>query len=548
MDNSIVDILLNCEQQGFAPPYMVNADTYKTEKSSLFKQGDPLWTDPCLYQSDKEDIFIVSDLHIASGRNVIGVYKGTENFFADDAFSRFLSNAKQVKKTRQAILVINGDIFDFLRTSEYPGKVKKTPLSARIRYFLKFRKPLKPVVIDAQAVEQEYREWSDELKKCGIIKTPEQLEACISDNEEEYGLQTDDYKTIYKLIRIRQGHPSFFKALAQWLDEGNKLVIVKGNHDLELYWPAVRNYIRLILGETIAQQTDLKEVLLQKVLPNITFIDDAVVIDNTLFIEHGHRLDKFTMVLPSPTLIKTPGQINIPFGSFFNRYLINKLELFYPNLDKVRPAGNIMPMLVKEDFPLALKVLVKHVPFMLRILSTNPRYIGYMFNRVMWWVLILLIPLAIIGFEVYTKLKGLQNVKSNFIVTFLEGGVKSTGILVAGYLLSRIVAWFQLDEPSSLSEYAKIKFEGKSFKFVVMGHTHNPDASQITPSCSFFNTGTWIPVIEISTAEVREDKMYTFLHFTWNEQEELMLANTDMLQRWNDDATRPDPQIIVERK
>ena len=242
MDKEITDILLNCEEQGIAAPYIVNADTYKTEKISLLHSSMPVGTDPVQYQSSKEDVFIVSDLHIASGRNTMGVYKGTENFFADEAFSRFLVYAHETKKTSQAILVINGDVFDFLRTTEYPVKSKKVKMSMHIDHFLKFRRSVKPDAVNSNAIEYEYNEWSNELKKCGITKTTDQLKSSISKNEKEYGLQTDDYKTIYKLIRIRQGHPVFFTALAQWIDKGNKIIIVKGNHDLELYWPAVRNY------------------------------------------------------------------------------------------------------------------------------------------------------------------------------------------------------------------------------------------------------------------------------------------------------------------
>jgi hypothetical protein len=46
--------------------------------------------------------------------------------------------------------------------------------------------------------------------------------------KKECGLETDDYKSIYKLIQIRKGHTTFFNALAEWLHDGNKLLIVRG--------------------------------------------------------------------------------------------------------------------------------------------------------------------------------------------------------------------------------------------------------------------------------------------------------------------------------
>lgn len=548
MDDSTIELLLNCEKNGIAPPYVVHADTYKTTKASLLRQPLPVWTEPCKHSSDQEDVFIISDLHMAAGRNALGVYRGTENFFADEAFARFLTHANKIKKSSQAILVMNGDTFDFLRTSEYPGKIKRRSLSKRISQYFKFGTPMAALVPDPEGLEAEYHLWSEELRKCGIAKTARQLKESITAKELEYGLQTDDYKTIYKLMCIRRGHPAFFTALAAWMEAGNKLIILKGNHDLELYWPAVRNYFRLLLSEAMAQQGNLKQTLLQKVLPNITFVDDAIAINDTLFIEHGHRFDKFTAVLPGPTLENKPNQLNIPFGSFFNRYLINKIELFYPNLDKVRPSGNLLPMLMKENFPLAVKVLLKHAPFVLRIFSTNLKYIWFMFDRVVWWLLILLIPIVVIGCGIYKHRHLLEQLKTHTALGFILGQLKHICLLLLSYFLCRLMAWFQLEEPSSLNNYAKIKFSGKPYKTVVMGHTHNPGSYTLGPDVCFFNTGTWIPVIEISSAEVREDRTFTFLHLTWNEDQKLVTANNGMLQRWNDDALRVEQQLLVERK
>src|SRR5205823_3154844 len=131
-----------------------------------------------------------------------------------------------------------------------------------------------------------------------------------------------------------------------WLAKENRLVFVKGNHDLELYWPKVRNYLRLMLAQCVIRSgggTEIYTTLSTTISKGVRFFDDSVVIDNDLYLEHGHRYDKYAMVLDGPFLQDKPGQLNIPFGSFFNRYLINRVELFYPFLDNVRPAGNLLP-------------------------------------------------------------------------------------------------------------------------------------------------------------------------------------------------------------
>ncbi len=196
MEN-ITQILLDCENNGTAPRYIVQPDTYKQEKYSLFKKSKPVRTNPVKYKSNGEEIFVVSDLHIGTGKDKAGVYPGTENFFADDSFSRFLEYAGKIKKTKSAILVINGDIFDFLRITEFPGKIRKARFSKRIRQLLKFNPLPSAGLPDPVSVKNQFEEWSLELAKIGISKTAADLEIDISSKEKKYGLRTDAFKTVF---------------------------------------------------------------------------------------------------------------------------------------------------------------------------------------------------------------------------------------------------------------------------------------------------------------------------------------------------------------
>lgn len=535
--------------------YEMDPKTYQQQRGGLFRQSMPEVSEPVHYPSKGEEVFVISDLHIASGRTEAGVYKGTENFFSDEPFDRFIDYILQLMKTPASVLVINGDVFDFLRVTEYPGKARVTPTDRKIRNFLKGVKPVVHEKPAQEAVESEFELWSRELKAIGLNYDLDTLKRSITKKEKVYGLETDAYKTIYKLIKIKKGHPLFFRALAKWLLKGNRLVLTKGNHDLEIYWPAVRNYIRLQLAASISAiltNADLKDILEQKVFPGIKFIDDSIVIDRHFYLEHGHRYDKFTMVLNSPELKTNPRQINMPFGSFFNRYVINRVELYYPYLDKVRPAGNILPMLIRENFPLALKIIFQQIPFAIRMLSTNGRYVWFMINRVLWFLLALLAPLIIVIISnrewiysfIFDKKQRDSSVFSQFALHLAEG----LGLLMLSYLLSRVVGWFQLSEPDSLAKFAKIRGSNNEFDVMAMGHTHNPGEYIFKKGQRFYNTGTWIPVIETSNASVRNGFSYTFLHLDRDSAGNLQPANGFLLQRWNDDAGRSDPQLLVERK
>jgi len=76
---------------------------------------------------------------------------------------------------------------------------------------------------------------------------------------------------------------------------------------------------------------------------------------------------------------------------------------------------------------------------------------------------------------------------------------------------------------------------------MTMGHTHNPGSYVLETNTQFYNTGTWMPVIEISDASVRTGGSYTFLHLRTDLSGKFAVAADGKLQRWNDDAGRTDP-------
>ena len=471
--------------------------------------------------SDGAEIIVISDLHMGPGKSYDGCYSATENFFADAAFCRFIDRLLERPSAPPAILVINGDMVDFLRTTGFPR------------------------------TRQQLSAWKELLEKVGISMTVEGLHASISKKERKFGLGTEDYKSIWKLDRIVRGHQDFYNALAKWLAHGHRLVVVKGNHDLEWYWRAVRNFLRLVLAEKIvgeqgqAEDDQLYRALVHNVCPRLLFIDDSLVIDKIFYIEHGHRYDKYTWVLGGP-LLADKTQLNIPFGSFFNRYLLNRVELAFPYTDNVRPSTNLLPLLIRERFFVAMKLLFHHLPFMLRIIPK--RYYRYIFGKVAVLALAVALPLLLATMFFLSAFPQFHDIV-NWLPHAINGPgssfVKAFLSLAGSYFLSRFVAHFQLSEPSTLKNDARlIMVDHPEYQFVTMGHTHNPDQFR-QRNQYFFNTGTWIPIIEISTAEVREDKTYILLYLRRTASGDLQPT---WLQRWDDEAGRMEDLIIRTQK
>jgi len=492
--NSVSELLTNCETNGTAKPYMMDCGNI---------------------ESDGKEVIVISDFHIAAGKGEEGKYAGTENYFADGTFTRFLDHIKLKALDKKAILVINGDFIDFLRIVDYPQN------------------------------QYELYKWQTLLSTIGIQKSVEELGKSISEKEIEFGLKCNDYKSVWKFHKAIYGHIEFFKSLAVWLYEGNQIVITKGNHDLEFYFKAVRDYLRFEMANLICDnENDILNLLKEVILPNILFVDNDVTIDNKIYIAHGHLFDKFSCPQGDPLYNKE--ELNIPFGSFLNRYLINRVELSYPFIDNVRPMENILPLLFREKFFLGLKFFFKHIPFLIRIIPK--RYYRYMFSKFTMFALALLVPLLVfIGYEWEVISKYLEadessgNMISGTLTKFISGFVT----LFGSYLLTKIVAYFQLGEPSFLKKYAEEFIEkNKSYSIVTYGHTHNPEQYKYNDTW-FYNTGTWIPIVELSSANIRHDRTFSFLHIPNTNEKDF---SRTPLKRWNDDANRIDELILIERK
>lgn len=457
------------------------------------------------------DIYVISDLHLAAGMERDSKYSGTENFFYDESFSRFIQYIIQ-KKTK-CWLVINGDFIDFLRITNIPEK------------------------------QEDFEFWQDWLNNIGIKKSLPELQSSILPKELEYGLKTHEYKSVWKLICSGQGHSIFFEALAEWVACGNKLVIVKGNHDLEWYWKGIRNTIRLMLAQKIVTFSgkEIEEVLEEFIFKGLCFSDHSVTFNDSVYIEHGYVYDKFSHVQGEP-LLANKEELNIPFGSFFNRYLLNNLEVVYPFLDNIRPRDKILPLLVRDHLPLGIKVFFKHIPFIIKLIPKG--YFFYMFGKLLIFALPLLGLIIWVGISIWAAFKS-----GNFHIPELNSWIVTTlktvtwGIL--SYFFVKIVAYFQLTEPEYLNEDAKIIMEAHpEYKVVIFGHTHNPEQFEHKGSW-FYNTATWIPIIEMSNSEIRWDKTFAFIHLV---PEDARGFKPAVLQRWNDESARFDPVVLINKK
>lgn len=298
----------------------------------------------------------VSDLHLSEGRNPkTGLLSPNEDFFHDDAFARFLvyhTNLSRLPESapyyrRPWKLVINGDFFDFLQVTKLPAE-------------------------------------GDELEAVRGVRHHQDL----SPNEQEYGLGTRSAEIVWKMEQIECGHPVFFQGLGWFLAHpDHELIILKGNHDIEVYWPAVQARLRSLVTTAYANwraayeqgerhdmvlpwHDGLHDSLADVVSTHVQFPPWFYYEPGLFFAEHGNQYDRpnaFTDFL-SPELPAHPEMIELPAGSFFVRYFFNKVEQVHPFADNIKPIARYIRWALDQSPVDTLQMVIQQRRTMVRSL------------------------------------------------------------------------------------------------------------------------------------------------------------------------------------
>lgn len=289
---------------------------------------------------DGHNLLVVSDLHLSEGRDPeTGKTSRLEDFLHDDAFARLLRYHDGLKEQpryggRPWLLILNGDIFDFLQVVSLPR--------------------------DGLALRT--------VK--GVDRRSE-----LSANEREFGLGTTARECEWKLRRIAKGHQGFFVALGWFVAHGNHVAVIRGNHDVELYWPEVQERFVVEAKRAYVRQT-LREgagplLSLATCRERIRFYPWFYYEAPGIYVEHGGQYEAanhFRDFL-NPVLPDDPEHIELPWGSLFVRYLFNKIEDVHPFADNVKPLTRYLSWAFRKDPVKALDVLVSR---------------GWVFLRAVW--------------------------------------------------------------------------------------------------------------------------------------------------------------------
>ena len=509
---------------------------------------------------------VVSDLHLTSGKDPhSGVWAPTEDFFWDEEFRDFLVH---YSTGGDSTLIINGDLFDFLKVLVFP-----TP---------------------------------SELAAYGI---PE------ADVNHAYGLRCSEPAGVFQIDKIVDGHPLFFRTIVDFLLAGNRVIILKGNHDIQLFWGAVQDrlYKRLEEMAPSGEKETIRKAL--------EFLPWCFYVPGLLYVEHGNQYEyttSFRNFLHPELPVSYPGtskQIELDLSGFLVRYVLNRLKPIDPLSDSIRPQSKYFEMFMQSHpftflttigttLKYVLKAFAKArelgrgslVEAIQRICAENLRLIGTeakrfsegnekiaesLEKRLRLFDSRKAPPVLTLGawnflwMEIQTPLKGLLLLLPLYVLTFvvdLNAAVMSVILdwspsfwksvleglctlkipqIAAIVLLGMGMTWIyrrsrkgktgastdNLDVTRKVRGDAQFIARELGVKFVTFGHTHYADIFRCSENSWYFNTGTWMTIFSPEEQIYRDAHQFTYLEVQHGEAQ---------LLRWNPDRKAPQPVRVVD--
>ncbi len=171
-------------------------------------------------------------------------------------------------------------------------------------------------------------------------------------------LGNTEEESLEKLEMILRGHPLVFSSLRSFLEKGHRLVIVPGNHDVDLFWPKVWSRIAEVLGNPGADK--------------LHFEFSGIYRVGGLHVEHGNQYfaDSLFANFTHPFL-RDPksGQLRLErsWSNAFLPYFADSMRRKNPFIDNVKP---VLPMVLmgiqEESWGFRLKHAYKLANFVLR--------------------------------------------------------------------------------------------------------------------------------------------------------------------------------------
>lgn len=463
---------------------------------------------------ETRDILIVSDLHLRGG-----YHNPTEGLYHfDEEFADFLRYYRLHRAEHPWQLVIGGDFIEFLYITDPPD-----PRASLLRG------------------------------------------ASFSASEHRYGAGTEEHKARWKLDTIlRSSHPQLLLALARFIAEGNEIVLLRGNHDAEMFWPEVQEHFRRLVAEH--HPADVSYMAMKEaVAARVRFAQWFWHVPRLLYFEHGCQYDPFCSFeyFLNPVMPECPARIEMAISELSIRYFTNQMKLLNAMAaENIKSVSEYVGWVVKGNLSMLPRVLRLYAAMVRRVLaktgSADPaaeravraehaRRVAATDERfglpagtaaavdALHATPVMRDRLATARFLALDLFAagGLVAVLAAWIILWYPARVGLLGVLGAAVVLGLVLyagalRFRHVTEAADLHRSAERIARLFEVPYVIFGHSHTAGTWPLAGGRTYVNVGTWVP----------ESEEAYFVYFAVTGEGAGCRAG---LHRWNKRAGAPEP-------
>lgn len=368
---------------------------------------------------------------------------------------------------------------------------------------------------------QPGRRWrlifaGDFLDLVGVSLTPRGPTVRTPPNAEEllHGLGSAPDHVVHKLEAIAARHPGVFAALARFVAAGHSLVIVRGNHDIELHWRAAQ---RALIDAILAHApVDERHVLAAR----IEICPWFYAVEGLLYVEHGHEFDAMCSYGDPlmPTCVRDPRRIrSTPFSVLLRHVARPTRGLSSASYGYVG-MGAYMILLARLGLLGSLQIAVRYARASSRLLRecfaravdggrARVRRARLLLQRFaaqtgvsearLHSLRALYVAPAVHSVDTIVRKLYLDRIACVLLTVAWVLGALVSGFAIAALLALIPLAYACIGRGSNVMPKASMRDGAARIapmfdaRWVVMGHTHVPTIEQLEGEASYVNLGSW---------------------------------------------------------
>lgn len=350
-----------------------------------------------------------------------------------------------------------------------------------------------------------------------------ELERPPTADERAHGVSSSRDRAAYKMRCVAERHDLVFRKLSAFVDAGHRLVVVRGNHDVELYFRGARH---AFVDALVARRGEAPACMDRQAFEaHIEFRQWIYYVDNLLYVEHGHQYDQncsHPHVL-APLSPADPAHISYAFADVLLRYIVRPTRGLGTEGHEHRAMTDYLRLAVRLGIvggPLLAYRFLSAIVRLFRLWRAHASQAAHQLrldherrmqtvadsfrlhiDKVRAISSLSATPIATRALMIMRSvfLDGLLAIGASLLTLVLLAWTDAVpapyllpigaAMLLGIYLWMRSVRVFDPDE--SLREGAARIAEILPARYVVMGHTHIPRFEQIADGVHYVNLGMW---------------------------------------------------------